>query len=142
MTKKNDGNVSFLRGTNRPDREVVDSSISQIESLLTEIPFPPTWMPNQWAVKEWMRLAPILIEMKLLTEGSLSALAQLCALHGKIVQLYQAGESPGASMLGTLRNLHNDFGLSPVAQGKVKGEQPKDEPKANSFSNRGRKPKT
>lgn len=140
MTQKNDPNVAYLRGTNRPDRLSGDTSISQIEELLTDIPFPPTWLPNQWAVKEWMRLAPILIQMKLLTEGSLSSLAQLCALHGKIVQLYQAGEAPGASMLGTLRNLHNDFGLSPLAQGKVKPEGAKDEPKPNSFSGRGRKP--
>ena len=141
MTQKNEGNVSFLRGTNRPDRQVGDTTYLVDTALLTETPFPPTWLPNQWAVKEWMRLAPILIEMKLLTEASLSPLAQLCALHGKITQLYQAGEAPGASMLGCLRNMQNDFGLSPVAQGKVKTEAPKPEEKANSFSSRGRKPK-
>lgn len=141
MTQKNEGNVSFLRGTNRSDRLSGDTAISRIEELLVSTPLPPLWLPNHHAVTEWMRLAPILINMKLLTEGSLSSLAQLCALHGKIVQLYAAGEAPGASMLGTLRNLHNDFGLSPIAQGKVKGEQAKDDPKPNSFSGRGRKPK-
>lgn len=140
MTKRNEGNVSLLRGTQRADRLSPDTSISLNESVLTEIPFPPDWLPNSHAVKEWMRLAPILIEMKLLTAGGLSALAQLCALHGKIVQLYAAGESPGASMLGTLRNLHNDFGLSPMAQGKVKAEQPQPEKPKNPFSGRGRKP--
>jgi phage terminase small subunit len=140
MTKKNDPNVSYLRGTNRPDRLSADTSISINESALTEIPMAPVWLPNAHAVNEWYRLAPILIELKLLTPGSLSALAQLCALHGKVVQLYAAGESPGASMLGTLRNLHNDFGLSPMAQGKVKAESPKEEPKPNAFSGRGRKP--
>lgn len=140
MTQKNDPNVAYLRGTNRPDRLSGDTSISQIEELLTDTPLPPLWLPNHHAVTEWMHLAPILIQMKLLTAGSLSSLAQLCALHGKIVQLYAAGEAPGASMLGTLRNLHNDFGLSPLAQGKVKGEGAKEEPKKNSFSGRGRKP--
>lgn len=140
MTQKNDPNVAYLRGTNRTDRLSGDTSISMNESALTEIPPAPLWMPNSHATNEWYRLTPILIEQKLLTPGSLSALAQLCALHGKIVQLYAAGESPGASMLGTLRNLHNDFGLSPMAQGKVKVEAPQPEAKPNGFSGLGRKP--
>lgn len=139
MTEKNPPNVSFLRGTNRPDRLSGDTT-NLIDTPITEIPFPPTWLPNSHATNEWMRLCPILINMKLLTEGSLSSLAQLCALHGKIVQLYAAGEAPGASMLGTLRNLHNDFGLSPLAQGKVKSETTKPEEKPNGFAKRGRKP--
>jgi hypothetical protein len=39
----------------------------------------------------------------------------LCALVGKIIQLYAAGEAPTASMTGALRNMENGFGLSPVA---------------------------
>lgn len=140
MTQKNEGNVSQLRGTQRADRLSGDTSISVNESALTEVPLAPLWLPNSHATNEWYRLAPILIEMKLLTPGALSSFAQLCALHGKIVQLYSAGESPGASMLGTLRNLHNDFGLSPVAQGKVKVDNGAPEPKPNGFSGRGRKP--
>lgn len=140
MTQKNEGNVSQLRGTQRADRPSQDTSISINESALTEVPLAPLWLPNSHATNEWYRLAPVLIEMKLLTSGTLSSFAQLCALHGKIVQLYSAGESPGASMLGTLRNLHNDFGLSPVAQGKVKAEGAVPEVKPNGFSGRGRKP--
>lgn len=87
---------------------------------LDHIPDPPDWLPNAHAVKEWQRLAPILTANKLLTEAGLSALGQLCALHGKVVQLYSAGEAPVASMVAQLRGLMNDFGLTPVAQGKVK----------------------
>lgn len=98
--------------------------------LVSECPPPPTWLPNGHAVAEWNRLAPILHANKLLTEAGLSALAHVCALHGKIVQLYAAGEAPTASMTGTLRVMMNDFGLTPVAQGKVKpsGDAPKDNP--------------
>ena len=80
----------------------------------------PDWLTNAHAVKEWQRLAPILTANKLLTEAGLSALGQLCSLHGKVVQLYSAGEAPVASMVAQLRGLMNDFGLTPVAQGKVK----------------------
>ena len=69
---------------------------------------------------QWQRLAPILTANKLLTEAGLSALGQLCARPGKVVQLYAAGEAPVASMVAQLRGLMNDFGLTPVAQGKVK----------------------
>lgn len=141
MTEKTPANVAYLRGTNRPDRLSADTAPVVNAPLIESVPPPPLWLPNHHAVTEWVRLAPILIELKLLTEGSLSALAQLCALHGVVVQSYAAGIPPGASTLGTLRNLHNDFGLSPASQGKVRGEHAKEEPKANSFGRTGRKPK-
>jgi hypothetical protein len=47
-------------------------------------------------------------------------LGHLCALHGKIAQLYAAGEAPTGHMVAQYRGLANDFGLTPVAQGKVK----------------------
>ena len=57
---------------------------------------------------------------------------------GWFEQLYAAGEAPTASMSGTLRNLQNDFGLTPVAQGKVKSSGDGDN-KGNAFSGNGRK---
>lgn len=128
--------LKLLAGTDRKDRE----PISQIEDEpIVAIPPPPLWLNNH-GVAEWLRLAPILIERELLTEGSLSALAQLCALHGNIVQMYCANVVPNAAMLGTLRNMMNDFGLTPASQGKVKGATPSGEPTkpANKFSHIGR----
>ncbi len=103
-------------------------------------PDPPDWLPNVHAVREWKRLVPILMANRLLTDADLSALANLCALQGKITQLFHAGETPTASLLGTLRNMQNDFGLAPVARGKVKPVN--DTPKANPFAatRRGGKP--
>jgi len=106
--------------------------------VVTEVPKAPDWLPNAHAVKEWNRLAKILTANGLLTEGGLSALGMLCALHGKIVQLYAAGEAPTASMASTLQSMINDFGLTPVAQGKVKmngGE----EKKGNKFASNGKR---
>lgn len=136
MTRPTPPHLKLLAGTDRKDRE----PIYEIEEEpILQIPPPPLWMPNAHATNEWLRLAPILIANKLLTEGSLSSLGQLCALHGKIVQLYAAGEAPGASMLGTLRNMHNDFGLTPMSQGKIKGGTPAEPDKpANKFSKIGK----
>lgn len=109
--------LKAIAGTERKDR-APESSVEM--QPVAYVPQSPDWMPNAHAIKEWDRLVPILMANKLLTEAALGPLAHMCALHGKIVQLYAAGEAPTASMSGTLRNLQNDFGLTPVAQGKVK----------------------
>lgn len=126
-------NLKVVAGTARPDRIA-----PVIEMPTIDAPPAPDWMPNAHAVREWDRLAAILAANRLLTEASLSALGQMCALHGKIVQLYAAGESPNASLIAQYRALANDFGLTPVAQGKVRphGEAPA----KNEFSNNGKRP--
>ena len=110
--------LKVVAGTDRPCRRPESAPVEM--PALDHIPDPPDWLTNAHAVKEWQRLAPILTANTLLTEAGLSALGQLCALHGKVVQLYAAGEAPVASMVAQLRGLMNDFGLTPVAQGKVK----------------------
>ena len=110
--------LKVVAGTDQPCRRPESAPVEM--PALDHIPDSPDWLPNAHAVKEWQRLAPILTANKLLTEAGLSALGQLCALHGKVVQLYAAGEAPVASMVAQLRGLMNDFGLTPVAQGKVK----------------------
>lgn len=122
-------NLKVVAGTARPDRiEPTGVDLPLVDSA----PPAPDWLPNAHATKEWNRLAPILAANKLLTEASLSALGMLCALHGKIVQLYAAGESPTGHMLAQYRGIANDFGLTPIAQGKVKPVG--DEKKGNRFA--------
>jgi phage terminase small subunit len=127
--------LKSISGTQQPCRDVV-SSVDL--PLVKDVPSAPDWLPNAHAVKEWERLSSILVANKLLSEGALSALGHLCALHGKIIQLYAAGEAPTGHMVAQMRNLTNDFGLTPVAQGKVKpvGE----EKKGNRFANNGKRP--
>jgi len=127
--------LKAVAGTARKDRE---APVSVDLPLVDSTPSAPDWMPNAHAVKEWYRLASILTANKLLTEADLGALAHLCALHGKIVQLYAAGEAPTASLIGTLRNLENDFGLSPVARGKVNASGGEDL-KGNKFASNGKR---
>jgi len=122
--------LKAIAGTNRKDREVIDA----VElPLIDKVPCAPDWLPNAHAVKEWDRLAPILHANNLLTQAGVSALGALCSLHGKIVQLFAAGECPTANMLGQYRALINDFGLTPVAQGRIK--QSVSEKKTNKFAN-------
>ncbi|OZI64608.1 hypothetical protein CAL20_02855 [Bordetella genomosp. 4] len=126
--------LKVVSGTDQPCR--MDGPNAVELPLVDDIPPAPEWLINPAAVEEWNRLARILYANKLLTEASLTSLAHMCALHGKIRQLYAAGEAPTASMIGALRAYQNDFGLTPVAQGKVKpsGEVPA----ANEFAKNGR----
>ena len=77
-------------------------------------------MPNAHAVNAWKRLAPILVANKLLSEVDLYALGHFCAIHGKITQLWAAGESPTGHMVAQFNALGAAFGLSPAWRGKVK----------------------
>ena len=125
--------LKLISGSRQPDQEKV-TELPTVDAL----PEAPTWLPNAHAVNEWNRLGPILVANKLLTSGGLSALGMLCALHGKIVQLYAAGEAPTGHMIAQWRALTNDFGLTPAAQGKVRAMGA--EPLGNKFASRGKKP--
>ena len=126
--------LKVIQGTLQPCRDIPQAEFAGV----TEVPNAPDWLPNMHAMKEWDRLAPILHKAGLLTEAGLSAFGMLCSLHGKIVQLFAAGECPTGHMLAQWRSITNDFGLTPVAQGKVKPlgqEKPK-----NKFGENGKRP--
>lgn len=124
--------LKILQGTNRKDREWADLDVKPID----EVPPPVDWLPNSHAVKEWNRLAPILIRNKLLNDANIGAFAQLCALFGKMVQTWSAGDTPPGNVLGKYRQLMNDFGLTPAAAGKLGQTGGSGR---NSFANNGRK---
>ena len=126
--------LKVVAGTDRPDRR--NESSAELPAV-SELPRAPSWLSNAHAKKEWDRLGPILVANGLLTEAGLSAFGVMCSLHGKIIQLFAAGETPVASMVSQYRNLVNDFGLTPVAQGKVKPTS--DAKKENRFSRNGRR---
>ena len=131
---KKPSTLKSIAGTSRKDRAVIDALSFE---TVDDAPDAPDWLPNAHAVKEWNRLAPILTANKLLTVAGCSALGTLCSLHGKIVQLFAAGECPTGHMLAQYRNLINDFGLTPAAQGKVKSVGP--EKKENTFARNGKR---
>lgn len=131
--------LKVIAGTDRKDRAAPADAPTVELPLVGEIPAPPDWLPNAHAKKEWERLAPILHANKLLTEAAVSTLGMLCSLHGKICQLYAAGESPTGHMMAQYRNLANDFGLTPVAQGKVRPNGGKEDQTGNRFARNGKR---
>ena len=132
---KKPASLKVVAGTDRPDR-AEDPGIEL--PLVDGAPRAPDWLPNAHAVKEWDRLAPILTANKLLTEAGTSALAVLCSIHGQLVDMWSRRVDPPASLLAQYRGMVNDFGLTPVAQGKVKPVGEKEG--SNRFGNNGRRP--
>lgn len=132
---KKRSSLKVISGTERKDRaEPPGVDLPTISS----VPDAPDWLPNPHAIKEWERLAPILVANKLLTEGGISALGVLCSLHGELVDLWSRRITPTGHMLAQYRALINDFGLTPVAQGKVKPVGK--ETDANPFGRNGKRP--
>lgn len=127
--------LKVIAGTDQPSRRP-DETLDL--PLAGEVPEPPDWLPNAHATKEFKRLAPILYNTKLLTDAAIMALGHLCALHGKLVQLWAAGEAPTGHMLAQYRALVNDFGLTPVAQGRVRAGGKDDN--GNPYNGRPQKP--
>ena len=123
--------LKLISGSRQPD-----PLVSVNLPLVSGIPDPPAWLKNEDALNEWHRLVPILVVNKLLTEAGITAFAHMCALHGSITQQMNAGVAPTASMIGTLRTMMNDWGLTAVAQGKV-SPSGKEETPGNKFAARG-----
>ena len=115
--------LKVISGTQRPDRE--PAQLEQVEVLET-VPAPPDWLPNAHAKKEWERLAAILVDHRLLAAADLPAFAHLCAVHGKMVQLWSAGEAPTGHMVAQFNALAAAFGLAPAWRAKVKPVGDKD----------------
>lgn len=73
-----------LAGTARADRPRAES-LPAIP--LQYVPDPPTWLDEDVdAVKEWRRLAPLLVADGLLAEKDLQTLANLCRVQSKIIR--------------------------------------------------------
>lgn len=125
-----------LAGTNRADRQAPAPGVEF--DVIPLLPEPPVWMSNKWAVHEWHRLGPMLLRFGLLTQGNITAFAQMCAVHGDLATTYQKKRSPVASKVAMYRNLVSEFGLTPASASKVRAPDPAQ--KGNAFRNNGKPP--
>jgi phage terminase small subunit len=81
-------------------------------------PPPPDWL-NIDGSHEWLRLAPQLVQHRVLNSGSLHSFAMYCALHATLVDHFRSGRTPSASIISQWRSLANDFGLTAMSQQKI-----------------------
>lgn len=109
MTARRPDYLKLLANTARPDRVAAATpALPPIDA----VPIPPAWLTNVQAVREWHRLAPVMVACKLLNAGNLQTLVQVCALHGRLVEMWTGGETPTAALIMAFRKLSNDLGLT------------------------------
>lgn len=125
MTARRHDHLKLLSGTGRPDRAAPETSALP---TLDAIPSPPTWLTSIDAVKEWNRLASVLVANRLLTSGNVGLFGQLCALHGCLIQAWASDTAPTAALISAYRSLCNELGLSSMSL-------PAHADKPNRFSN-------
>jgi len=127
--------LKAIDGTTRKDRGAPEDTIRY--PVLEVVPPAPDWLVNHHARQEYLRLAPILSKHKLLTEANLSALANLCAIHGIMVTAWAANSFPPAALIAQFRQLCSEFGITPMSQGRIKA--PGAQPEENEFSRNGQR---
>lgn len=137
MTRKRNDNIKALTGSARPDR--ASGTVVPFRRL-DSAPEPPDWLADAHAIREWRRLAPMLCAVGVLTEASLTPLAHLCALHGKLVSWWSEPDNPPppAALVGNYRSLSGEFGLTPASQSKIPAGG-KQEGKGNRFAHNGKR---
>ncbi len=121
MTMRKANHLKLLAGTSRPDRIAREGPALP---AVRDVPSPPSWMTNDAALEEWKKLAPLLAVNKLLTEGNVSLLGHACMLHGRLVEIWGAGEAPTAALLSAHRSICASLGLLGMNFPAAKSEKP------------------
>lgn len=118
MTARKPDHLERLAGTARPDRAARETTNLP---AVNGVPRPPSWLTDADGLKEWRRLGPTLTACKLLNAGNVELFAHFCALHGRLVATWAAGETPTAALISAYRALSRELGLLgvPVFMAKV-----------------------
>ena len=103
--------LKLLRGTAHVADRVAALESTPPLPALDAVPTPPHWLKNLNARAEWDRLAPVLTANRLLHAGNIGLLAQLCAVHGHLVDIWTNGLKANAALVATYRMLSNSLGL-------------------------------
>lgn len=107
------------------------SEIAAGSSPVVDVPRPPTWLSKD-AKAEWRKVAPILVERDVLTEGDLGALAAYCDAVGQLVAASRQIAVDGMVVGGKkhplitttvaarnqIRQLAAELGLTPISRSR------------------------
>lgn len=78
----------------------------------------PEWL-SYAARAHWQRLAPMMTAAGVLKESDRDLLATYCSLFTDYVELVRAGERVSMSVVGQLRQLMGELGLTPSARARI-----------------------
>lgn len=98
----------LVEGTHRKDRDPKTLELPAASDLKA-----PDWLCCPEAVDAWQKFTSQLSAARVLADADLTALAHLCNLHGRCVQMWRAGLQPKAAELTQLRLFFKEFHLTP-----------------------------
>jgi P27 family predicted phage terminase small subunit len=116
--------------------------LKPVDGALVKVPKPPRWLPVH-AVKEWRRVAPDLVDRRILTADNLSLLESYSLAIGMVRTAADTVEAEGLTVvtkagcvrhpaagilrefMAEARRLAAELGLTPTSRNKV-GESPSD----------------
>lgn len=107
------------------------SDIAAGSSPVVDVPRPPSWLTKE-AKAEWRKVAPILVERNVLTEGDLGALAAYCDAFGQLIAASRQIDADGMVVGGKkhalitttvaarnqIRQLAAELGLTPISRSR------------------------
>lgn len=82
----------------------------------------PAWLDDA-AREHWQRLAPMLSQAGVLKESDRDLLATYCQLFTQYVAAVRAGEKVSTSVVGQLRQLMCELGMTPSARARIKADK-------------------
>lgn len=118
----------LLEGTHRKDRDAKTLDLPAPSDLKA-----PDWLCCPEAVEAWGKFTTQLSAAGVLSDADLTALAHLCNLHGRCVQMWRAGLQPKAAELTQLRLFFKEFHLTPHSRQAEPDADDGDEDPAESF---------
>jgi P27 family predicted phage terminase small subunit len=105
--------------------------------IVNELPPPPEWM-GDYGVKEWERVGPVLVELRLLSDADLLAFAAYCANVDLMIESMIDIQKNGTTIMGArgevrnpalasfaqavtaLRALACEFGMTPSSRARMR----------------------
>jgi P27 family predicted phage terminase small subunit len=105
--------------------------------IVNELPPPPDWM-GDYGVKEWERVGPVLVELRLLSAADLLAFAAYCANVDLMIESMIDIQKNGTTIMGArgevrnpalasfaqavtaLRALACEFGMTPSSRARMR----------------------
>lgn len=94
---------------------------------------PPEWLSDA-ARAHWERLAPMMARAGVLKESDRDLLATYCTVFAQYVEAVKAGERVSMSVVGQLRQLMGELGLTPSARARIVADKaPEDDQEKTRF---------
>lgn len=112
--------LKILQGTFRPCRGNPSEPQPELGT-----PEAPAYLKGE-ALAEWTYQTAHLSKTRVLALQDRALLAAFCAIHGRVVEMFESGADVKAALITQYRLLGEAFGLSPASRARLHAGKPED----------------